>query len=113
MRAGKIRTKISLHKPTITQNSTTGEVIQTMSTYIDNRWAEVVINQGSEQFINDERHFRKELIATMRYSTGIVPTMKILYPSSGSTVSCYYDIIGIQDVNERHRELIITAEKYD
>lgn len=105
--------KISIHSPSISQNSTTGEPILTMTTFAATRWANVRINSGTEVFADDERHVRKEITVTMRYLSGVLTTMKVLYPSSGSTATCYYDITGIEDVDERHTELIITAEKYD
>lgn len=110
MRAGKLNEKISIHTPTISQNSTTGEVVQSWSTFIGDRWANVVISQGIEQFMDDQRHFRKEGTFTIRYSTGITPVMRIAYPSTDPT---YFDIISITNVGNKNRELIIVGEHID
>jgi len=110
MRSGAMREKISIHSPTISQNSTTGEVVQTWSTFIGDRWANVSLSAGTEQFLDDQRHFRTEGRFTLRYSTGITPAMRVAYPS---TAPRYFDIIGIENIGNRNRELIITGECFE
>jgi len=107
MRSGAMREKISIHNPSISQNSTTGEVVQSWSTFIADRWANASLAAGVEYFADDQRHFRTEGKFTIRYSTGITPVMRVAYPS---TAPKYYDIIGIENVGNRNRELIIIGE---
>lgn len=110
MRSGILNEKISLQTPTISQNSTTGEVVQSWSTFLGDYWANVSLSQGMEQWSDDQRHFRTEGTFTIRYSTGITPVMRVAYPSTDPK---YYDIISINNVGNKNRELIIVGEHID
>jgi len=107
MRPGKRRHRIKLQNLTLTRNTTSGEMKKSWSSFSTDIWAGVEYLKGTEWFGGSrlpQELSRKHLIFTMPYSTGLEPTMRVVYDSNN------YDIVEIENPEERNKELKILGE---
>ena len=77
MRAGLLRDRISIQEAAITQNSTTGEVIQTWSTYADEHPANVELKGSAEVYLDDQRYAKTDATIRMRFVEGVTTKMRV------------------------------------
>ena len=107
MRPGKRRHQIKIQNLTLTRNTTSGEMKKSWSSFSTDIWAGIEYLKGTEYFGGSrlpQELSQKHLIFTTPYSTGIEETMRVVYGANN------YDIIAIEDPNERHIELKILGE---
>jgi SPP1 family predicted phage head-tail adaptor len=84
MRAGRMRHKVSIERPTVTQDST-GSITNTWGEYAS-VWASVEPISGREYFSASQVQSNVSTRIRIRYLEGVTPKMRVLH---GST---YYDI---------------------
>lgn len=102
MQAGRRRSKIVIQSPVKTKGTTGGVVttwvdfaevfasIETLRTY--EKQAAQSANPGADSMI------------TIKYIAGLLPTMRISYNDK------IYSILGINDIEERHRNIELTCQ---
>ncbi|RMD51895.1 head-tail adaptor protein [Candidatus Parcubacteria bacterium] len=100
--AGRLDRKISIEKPTVTQDANSGEVTHTW-TLVQKVWAQVTPIRSKEKFL-----FPRELGVltnkfTIRYLSGIDETYRIVYDGKN------WDILSIEEIG-RNEGLVIVAE---
>lgn len=107
MRAGKLNKLIDIHKLTLTRSTISGEMAESWSTFSSAIWAGIDYLENSEAFGGRDlpKLFEKtNLVFTIRYLSGVIPTMKIVYDSEN------YQIKSIQNVNQKDVELQILGQ---
>ncbi|MDY6844231.1 MAG: phage head closure protein [Thermodesulfobacteriota bacterium] len=107
MRSGTLRHKASFIKSTISSYTSLGEPVDAISTYASNVWVSIKQLGGDEIFINDQRRYRSVIEINARYTSGIVPSMKLSYGGN------QYNILNVENVEMRNKELKIRAELID
>lgn len=107
MKAGALNKRIIIQKTTISAYSTFGERKSTWENYTSTIWASAEFVSGSEGFGGiDQRRSAVLMEFHTRWSSAhtITPAMRVSYNSK------FYDIKTAEDVDERNREIKITAE---
>lgn len=94
-----------MQKSTWTQN-TYGERVNTWADYLPDRWAAVNPLEGREFYWTRQAEAAIDIEFAIRYSTGIVPTMKVVYNGED------YDIKAVIDVGDRHRETRLLCVRF-
>ena len=103
MRAGGLNKQISIYALASTQSTVSGEILNSYTTWLDNVWAGYERLSGSEEYIGEERQLVETARFKIRYSTGINQTKRIVYNSRN------YEILDVENVGDRNKELLITA----
>lgn len=103
MNAGILNRRIIIMKATSTQNEF-GEKIDTWSTFVE-RWAMIEPLSGREYFTAKQSLSEIDKRVTVRYSTGIKPSMRLIYNNEN------YNIKSVININEANRELEIYCSK--
>ena len=104
MRAGKLDRRISLQTATLTYNSY-GESVSTWATTYT-VWADVWPLPYNEQVEGDRKTEGTLFKVRIRYQSGVIPTMRLVYNSS------YYDIVSIQEGNrQEYLDLIVQLDR--
>lgn len=68
-------------------------------------WAGVITTGGREFYAAQKLNSETTAVFKIRYRTGLVPTMQIKYGTR------YFNILNINDVDEGHREMLITCKE--
>ena len=108
MRAGQLRHQIDWLESTYTQSSV-GEPVTTWSTYTAGVWANVkqITDQlrGGETYGGQIPQTRSKVMIEVntRYAAGINTKMAVRYNSQN------YQIVDVNNVEERNRELVVLA----
>ena len=103
MRGGKLRRRVNIEQQTLVQDGT-GNPVPTWNAFAANVPAEIVEASGREILQAGQVNPQRRLIVSLRYMTGITPSMRIVY----GTRTFYIDSPPL-NVNERNRELKITC----
>lgn len=103
MRAGGLNKRISIYTLASTQSTVSGEMLNTYTTWLDNVWAGYERLSGSEEYIGEERQLIETARFRIRYSTGVDHKKRIVYNSR------QYEIVDVENVGDRNKELLITA----
>lgn len=101
MRAGALDREITI-EVAAESVSAAGETVQVWSTFAE-CWAAVKPLSATERFKSDARHSARVSVFTIRYVSGVLRTMRIVYEGLN------WRILGIAEVNRREG-LDITAE---
>lgn len=103
MQAGELNRKITITQTTTSINSEGIET--TATTTVKTLWVSVEHRNPSEKWADGRMKPEVTDMFTTRYSSGITSAMGVLY---GSKV---YTIIGVEDVRDEHKVLIIQAKE--
>lgn len=106
MRAGTLRSRISLISPISTARSTDGAPVVTYSTTLKDIWCDVQTVTARENFVNDMRWAITDKIFRIRFTTVTIGPKDLLVYNSER-----YAIQSVIDVGERHREHEIVGRK--
>lgn len=111
MRAGRLRNKVTLQRRAETRNAV-GEIEVAYVDVLD-AWASIEPILGREYFAAQQVQADVTTRIRVRYMPEAQPTMRIKFVSDyGSPeVVDYYDIEGVQPVNERRQETILMCRK--
>ena len=104
MRVGRLKAKVTIQQVSETPNAY-GERVITWNNYAANRWAEVDPQKGVEQFLRQRTISSDTVLFRLRYLTGIVPKMKLVYGGHD------YNIRSVINVKNADRELLLECEK--
>ena len=102
MRAGELRSRITIESYTATRDSMGGEV-KTWST-VATVWASKAHQTSREFFVAAKTNAEMTDLFIARYRSGVTPKMRVSFDSK------YYDIIGAYDPDSRRRELYLMAK---
>lgn len=102
MRAGSRRHRVRIEKPTSARSST-GAVTITWSEF-DTLWASIETLKTYERQSAESSWPGADVKIGIKYVAGLLPTMRIVY--SGKI----YSILGINDIEERHRDVDIICK---
>lgn len=104
MRAGRLDRRISLQTATDTQDSYGQAVSVWATTYTV--WADVWPLPYTEQVEGDRKTEGTMFKIRIRYQSGVIPTMRVVYGSS------YYDIVSINEGNrQEYLDLIVRLDR--
>ena len=104
MRVGRLKAKVTI-KQAAEAADAYGERVMTWSNYAANRWAEVDPQKGVEQFLRQRTISSDTVLFRLRYLTGIIPKMKLIYGGND------YNIRSVINVKNADRELLLECEK--
>ncbi|NIT56954.1 MAG: phage head closure protein [Aliifodinibius sp.] len=108
MNSGKLDRLINIREQVVsTSRSTDGAPIITTSTISSNVWAKKEPLTGREYFTQDQRYYDSDIRYRLRHTTAITETCKIHDVYS----SVDYDVKMFQDIDDRHRELIVLGKR--
>lgn len=102
MRAGARRHKIKIEVPTNTRSSIGGVTITW--TEFKSLWASIETFKTYERQSAEAAWPGADVKMGVKYVAGLLPTMRIVY---GGKI---YSILGINDIEERHRDLEIVCK---
>ena len=102
MRAGELRNRITIQSKTITQD----EELNPIETWVDfaTPWVEVLPQNSREYYRLATINSEIEKAFKMRYMDGINPRMRALFKNKT------FEIIGVENVKERNKEILLTAK---
>lgn len=103
--AGRLDRLINIRQPVSTARSTDGEPIQTWTTVLENIWCDVRPITAREFFRSDNRYAEADTMFTLRYTSVINSTMRVILDSNE------YWIESVIDVSYEHRELQILGKR--
>lgn len=103
MRAGKLKHRVLIEKPTEEKNSF-GEITTTWSTHVT-RWAQVEQLTGAEYWTAKQINDKDIVRFYVRYASGVTHKMRIKYNDN------YYYITSIADWDGAKRKLEIVTER--
>lgn len=103
MRAATLRKQINIEVP-VEVKSVTGAVTKTWQSYRSKVWASIETLRGYERQTAVATWPSADVKIEIRYIAGLLPTMRIVYDNK------VYSILGINNVEERNREMIITTQ---
>jgi SPP1 family predicted phage head-tail adaptor len=103
MQAGNLRNRITVQDKNVTQNAY-GEEVITWTT-VDEVWAAVEPLMGREFMAAKQVQAEVSTRIRMRFIPGLAPEMRVLF---GSRV---FEILSVQHVYERRRELILMCKE--
>lgn len=103
MRAGHLRRRIAIQALTEGTDAAGGptRAYTTFATV----WAALEPSNGRESDQADAYTARVTTKITIRYLTGLVPTMRVLYGTRT------FNILGVIDVEERHETMVLQCEE--
>jgi len=108
--AGQLRHRITFQTPVVTGQDAAGAQI---SGWVDfaTVWANVMPIGGREIFAGQQVYPDADTRITIRWRRDLDPKMRILWnrPSAGAASRRQFDILAINDINERHHEIEIVA----
>jgi SPP1 family predicted phage head-tail adaptor len=102
MEAGKLRHRVTIQKPVRSESAQSGEVELEWQD-IGQAWAEIRPTNGREQQLYAQTGEQVSHVITCRYTTAITTDCRLAYRGR------FFDVSGVTDVDERRRELRITA----
>ena len=102
MRSGTLRSFIMIQQPGKVK-SDSGAMTTTWSTF-KQVWAGIRTMRGYEKQSAESSWPGADSKIKIRYVAGLLPTMRILYNN------VIYSIFDIDDIDERHREIIFTCQ---
>jgi SPP1 family predicted phage head-tail adaptor len=101
--ARELNKRITFQSQSSTQDSF-GQPVDTWSD-VATVWAGIITTGGKEFYAAQKLHAETTAVMKIRYRTDLLPTMRIKYGSR------YFDILAINDVDEGHREMLITCKE--
>lgn len=102
MRSGSQRHQITIQTPVKTK-SATGAVVVTWTTFVS-LWASIETLRSYERQSANASWPGSDTKISFRWIDGVLPTMRILYNGK------VYSILGINNVDERNRELELLCQ---
>lgn len=107
---GELRQRITFQQRTVTGQDSTGAQ---QYAWVDfaTVWADVKPIGGREIFAAQQVYPDADTRVTIRWRRDLDPSMRIYWrrPSAGAFVERQFDILAINDINERHHQLEIIA----
>ena len=100
---GELRHKITFQSQRRAKDSL-GQPIESWKS-VATVWANIITTGGREFYAAQKLHAETTAVIKIRYRPGLKPTMRIKYGSR------YFDILAINDVDEAHREILITCKE--
>lgn len=100
---GALRHRVTIQRATETRGSD-GSVVQAWSTYCTGR-AEIVPLNGSEDYVAQGLSASVVYRITMRYRSGVVPKMRVLW---GERV---FEVASVRNIDERRRWMVMNCEE--
>lgn len=104
MRAGDLRKRIIIEQPTVAADSV-GEMVPTWST-LAVLWASIEALTGSERLQDAQINATADVKISVRYRAGITTAMRIKYGTR------QFEIVSVQNVEERNRELAMLCVEH-
>jgi SPP1 family predicted phage head-tail adaptor len=105
MNAGDLRHRIVIQEKITTAEDSTEGIARESWVDLITTWAEVSSLGGKETFNIQAIQGENSYMFKMRYKKNIDKTMRIVFLGEN------YNIIDINDVNERHKEIWVTCNK--
>ena len=102
MQSGKLRHKVTIERK-IETKSTTGAVAVTWETFTP-IWASIETLKAYEKAASAGTWPKADVKVCCRYKAGVLPTMRVVYRG------IVYSILGINNIEERNRELELICE---
>jgi len=102
MRSGTLRNFITIQEP-VKVKSGSGAMVTTWATF-KQVWAGIRTIRGYEKESAESSWSGADSKIKIRYVAGLASTMRILYNN------VIYSILDIDDIDERHREVIFTCQ---
>lgn len=101
--AGDLTRRITIQSKTVTQDTDGAEIVvySTLATV----WAQVITNSGREFYAAQKINAETTAVFRIRYRTGIETTSRVQYGNR------YFDILHINDVDERHEEITLLCRE--
>lgn len=103
MRAGTLRRRITIQQRSTTKDSY-GQQAVTWTDYIS-CWADIQPASGRELVAAQAQQYEISHTVLIRYRTGIVPTMRVVYQGT------VYNILAIIDPDMRHESLMLSCSE--
>lgn len=103
MQAGRKRSRIVIQTP-VKVKGTSGAVTTTWVAFGNPRWAAIETMRSFEKQAAQTAWPGADCTITIKYIAGLLPTMRILYNDK------IYSILGINDLDERHRDVELTCK---
>jgi SPP1 family predicted phage head-tail adaptor len=102
MRSGTLRHKVRIEVPVKVKQANSSEKI-TWELYRE-VWANVETLKGFERQVVTTSWPAADVKITIRYVAGLLPTMRVVYNGRS------YSILGINDIEEQHRNVELTTQ---
>lgn len=103
MNAGKLNTRVTIQKRTVTRGADGSEVEAWING--DTVWAEVKNQSGREFYTAQKINAELTHLISIRYRTDVRPTWRLKLGNR------YLDILSAINVNEANRELLISCKE--
>lgn len=101
--SGKLRNFITIQQNTITYDSY-NDPVETPST-VTTAWAAIITTGGREFYAAQKLYAETSAVFEIRHTAAITVKMRILY---GTRI---FQILGINDVDERHTTMLISTKE--
>ena len=105
MRSGYKRNFIRIESPVKTKNPSSGATSITGWVLFKSMWASIETLSTYEKKAATASWPGSDSRIGVKYIEGFLPTMRILH---GTVI---YSILGIEDIEERHREVVFTCQR--
>jgi len=102
MRSGTLRHLVRVEVP-VQVKQANGSVVTTWNLYRE-VWANVETLKGFERQVACASWPASDVKISFRYVAGLLPTMRVVYNGRS------YSILGINDLEERHRDVELTTQ---
>ena len=103
MQAGKLRKRLHIQIPTVTQDTDGGQIV-TFAT-VETVWGEVKPLRMTEKLLAAQVAARETHLITLRYQTPLPPTYQLALKGTTRV----FEPTGVVNVDERDRALQVTA----
>jgi SPP1 family predicted phage head-tail adaptor len=103
MRAGSLRSVVSIETPSVSQSGTGSYETASWSTFAAGLRADIDERPGRESIEAGQVNPQRPVRVTIRYLAGVTTEMRVLF---GTRV---LQIVGIQDLDQRRRALLLTC----
>lgn len=107
MRSGRLNKLITIQTLGTTQSTASGEMLKSWSSVVVTVWAGIERISGNEEYIGEERQLVETMRFSIRYATGIDQTKRIVYNSKN------WEILDVENVGDRNKEILITARSIE
>ena len=102
MLAGKLRHYVNIETPTRTKSGSGSVTIAW--TLFKRVWAGIETLKGYEKQTAEAAWPGSDSKVSIRYISGVLPTMRIVYNDQ------IYSVLGINDIDQRHRSIELTCQ---
>jgi head-tail adaptor len=110
MRGGKLRSRVRIEQPTLTQDGTGAQQLA-WTTFLDRVPAEIYEDSSRTILQAGQASPQRRMTVSIRFYPGITPAMRFIYTTPEGTRTFYIDGPALNYPNERRRELKFTCQE--